>query len=114
MSVRIRHCLTVVCDGCGVDATYGDGEFTPHFDSVDQAVAMLRGDGDDEDFTHEWLMTDREHVCPSCRGKRACATVGHDWDEWRGPFDARGVPMLARLCWCCGEREYTPTAGASS
>jgi hypothetical protein len=107
MSIRIRRCLVIVCDGCGETADHEDLG-TPHFDHLGEAEELLHSD--DSDDGYGWLMTPTEHVCPRCRAKRACALVGHDWDEWRS-VNARGIPMLARMCWRCPEREITPDAG---
>lgn len=109
MSIKIRNCLTIVCDGCSRGPEeFNDEGWTPHFDTLDDAVEQLGG-GEE----HEWLMTPTEHVCPSCRSERACALVGHEWSDWI-TSDARGIPMDRRWCSRCSEMEVAPTAGATS
>lgn len=104
MSIRIKHCLVIACDGCGEIAGDEETGSELHFADLDGATAALAGDGDDEDYTHEWLMTPTEHVCPRCRAKRACATIGHDWGDWWAS-EARGLPVARRYCWRCDEHE---------
>lgn len=111
MSIRIKSCIVIVCDGCGDGAEHEDG-MTPHFDTLDEATVSLAGDGDDEDFTHEWLMTPAEHICPRCRAKRACAVVGHDLSDW-ATADARGIPMARRFCYRCNFYEVAPATEES-
>lgn len=102
MSIRIRHCLTIVCDGCGKGPEdFNDEGWTPHYDTLEAAIEQLVDDSD----THGWLMTPKEHLCPTCRGKRACELVGHDWSEWWAPSDARGISMSRRMCYRCPENE---------
>lgn len=102
MSIRIQHCIVIVCDCCGSTGEDDDGG-PIHFNHLDEATKWLASD-DDVDDPHRWLMTPTEHVCPDCRRKRACALVGHPWSEWR-QVDVRGIPMMVRTCWDCMERE---------
>jgi len=111
MSIRIKHCLTIYCDGCGKGPEdFNDEGWTPHYDSVADAVAALV-DESDQDFSYGWLMSATEHVCPRCRAKRACAVVGHEWGDW-WTGDARGIPMKRRACWRCNEQEIALAEGA--
>lgn len=98
MSIRVKHCVVIICDGCGETAE-NDDIGTPHYESVWEAITNLGGDDESE-----WLMADREHVCPRCRAKRACATVGHDWADWM-TSDARGIPIARRWCYRCSHHE---------
>ena len=105
MSIRIKHCIVIVCDGCGDPAELNDGE--PHFDNLAEAEAALH---DADPDSSGWLMTSREHVCPICRAKRACQVAGHDWADWLDG-DARGIPTRVRWCWNCSERQLAPREG---
>lgn len=98
MSIRIKHCIVITCDVCGATAEDEDGG-TPHFHNLDDAQEFIAGDDE-----HHWLFTPKEHVCPSCRARRACQVAGHRWDEWR-QVDMRGIPVTVRFCWRCSERE---------
>lgn len=102
MSAKPVTCLLIECDVCGGGAEHDD--YTPHFETIEQAAESLGGD----DVESEWLMTAAEHVCPKCRSKRACQTIGHDWADWIN-INARGIPMSVRSCWRCSERETAPT-----
>lgn len=96
MSIKIRHCIVIICDGCGEDG--GTDEGTVHFDDVYEAIAYFH---DDDPDSHDWLMTPTEHLCPACRSKRQCELVGHDWSTWL-ERDARGITMSSRFCFRYG------------
>jgi|GEM_PF-5556182 len=102
MSAREIRCLVIECDVCGDGAEYADDGFTPHFDTIEDATKTLGGDDDTD-----WIISAAEHVCPNCRAKRACATVGHNWGDWWAG-DARGIPMRRRVCWRCQEDQVAP------
>lgn len=109
MSIKVKHCLTIVCDTCGRGPReFNDEGWDPHFETLDDAVEQLGGSDESE-----WLMTPTEHVCPRCRATRACALVGHEWSEW-WTGDARGIQMSRRGCLRCDEVQVAPAENASN
>ena len=59
MTLKIKTCHVVVCNGCGDEIENGDG-FIPHFETPEAAQDFVDADG--ETTTTE----DGRHFCASC------------------------------------------------
>jgi hypothetical protein len=94
-------CVTVTCSRCG--AFPDGGDFTPYFDSPQQAREQLPRD-------YGWRITPlhgggEELLCCFCAAKDDCARLGHQAAPG-GPYLILPSPQLAGAhTWCdrCGE-----------
>jgi hypothetical protein len=93
-------CVTVTCSRCG--ARPDGGDFTPYFDSVQQAREQLPRD-------YGWRITapgqgSEELLCGYCAAKDDCARLGHHADDG-GPYLILPGRLAGAHTWCghCGE-----------
>lgn len=72
--IRRHTCFIPECATPGCDA-WDDAEYTPHFDSVEEAIARL---------VDEWGWTNDDGVllCPADSARRECEQTGHQWQHW--------------------------------
>jgi hypothetical protein len=92
-------CVTVTCSRCGAPP---DGEdFTPYFDSPEQAREQLPRD-------YGWRITPlacgEELLCGYCVARDDCARLGHQ-AEPGGPYLIIPGPLAGAHTWCdrCGD-----------
>ncbi|MEU7802735.1 hypothetical protein AB0B10_26085 [Micromonospora arborensis] len=90
-------CIVVQCSG-GCCDPFGPGG-PPHFETVDEAIAVLRDEA--------WVFVGKLAWCPSCAAKADCGVTGHQWDEWADDA-VEGLPCKQRTCGHCAEQEYEP------
>lgn len=83
MSTKTITCLVVTCDGCFTSVPGDDDGFTPHFSTIEEAVAALKEyaeDIDERGVPMYEFAPDLSHVlCFSCLARRqenACAADG--------------------------------------
>ncbi|GAA1455212.1 hypothetical protein [Nocardiopsis tropica] len=78
--IRPTTCFTAECDTPGCEPF---DEYTPHFDSVEDAITRLVDEW-------EWSNENGVLLCRDCTDIRECEQTGHDW--WAGCTDkATGV-----------------------
>ena len=89
------HCVTVTCSRCG--ARPDNEDFTPYFDSPQQAREQLARD-------YGWRTTPRgdggeELLCEDCAAKDDCARLGHQ-PESSGPSLMPDGSTLPKMTFC--------------
>jgi hypothetical protein len=97
MSIEPRSCFLVVCDG-GCEDPWD--ECTPHFETVDEAVATVRSYG--------WVVVGERALCPDCAAKEACNLTGHTWPDAWMDIAQRGIKLRLRHCEVCNASETDP------
>ncbi|GAA0972579.1 hypothetical protein Q7689_00140 [Nocardiopsis tropica] len=76
MAIKRVECYVATCDT--PDCKPFDGEFTPHFDTEEEAVERLCAED-------EWTFDGKVLLCRDCTDIRECERNGHDW--WPGGTD---------------------------
>ena len=100
MTIKTITCFELTCDTCD-DPWSEDG--TPHFPSVQEAIAAATGRG--------WVITKTSMRCDECARTADCEITGHQPGDWTDVRDPRLIPHRARWCDHCGAAEYDPPAG---
>ncbi len=102
MSAEHRICWVLVCDGCRTELYDPDGEFVPHFDTEDTALAYALDRG--------WRIdTVGALFCDRCIALALCVADGHDYTPWL-PCACQGSHPDHAL-WGCGLLRYCQRTG---
>jgi hypothetical protein len=104
MPLATRVCLLADCDFCDDG---GWDEYTPHFESVAEAISYAEQAG--------WRIVGHLVWCPTCASRADCRRLDHKWVDddgqaapWSQLRTDAGVPFRTRHCWHCWHVEYDP------
>lgn len=95
--IQVSACFHLTCDGSEDCDPWEDG--TPHFPSVEEALAHARSYG--------WVIVGDKAMCRDHAAKADCAATGHQYNEWSAR-EMYGVAHRTRCCEHCNTTEYDP------